>query len=210
MSNSLPDCVQYDLFSYRVFDYIPPLQQCYRCFKFNHTAKVCNSKQRCSCCSGDHFYRDCDKPNELCCANCNGPHLAISKLCPIKMKKIEEKRHKISYASITNTKIIDNSFPALPKANKTAKIPYKFNDLNNSSVSNVNIFPVTPVNNINNTVPNVNKPVLLKAEELKAQLLVNNDLTMAIVRTLISLANKTDNTPITTTTVKDMLFKNLS
>lgn len=34
LSNILPDDVQYDLFSCQVFEYVPPLQQYFRCFKF--------------------------------------------------------------------------------------------------------------------------------------------------------------------------------
>ncbi|RVE43378.1 hypothetical protein evm_011963 [Chilo suppressalis] len=97
------------------------LQQCYRCFKFNHSAKVCNGKQRCSICSGEHFYKDCNKPNELNCANCSGPHLAISNLCPVKVKKIQEKKSKVTYASTAATnntnmlkdKIYEEQFPTL-------------------------------------------------------------------------------------------------
>ncbi|XP_038222122.1 uncharacterized protein LOC119839754 [Zerene cesonia] len=69
LTNSLPENVQYDLFSYRVFDYVPPLQQCYRCFKFNHSAKICYGKRRCSICSGDHSYKECNRPDEICCVN---------------------------------------------------------------------------------------------------------------------------------------------
>lgn len=201
LSNVLPESVKYDLFSYRVFEYIPPLQQCYRCLKFNHSAKVCNGKQRCSCCGGEHSYRECDKPTQLCCANCSGPHLAISKLCPIKMRKIEDKKNKISYASVASTKKTTNEdFPPLPK-----KPAYNFNPVNKPfvnkpSVNNVNTIPVE----------NVNKEAPPKMEDLKAILLSSNDLTMAIVRCLVSLANSGDGSNITTKSIKEMLFKSLS
>lgn len=204
LSNVLPDSVKYDLFSYRVFEYIPPLQQCYRCLKFNHSAKVCNGKQRCSCCGGEHSYRDCDKPSQLNCANCSGPHLAISKLCPIKMKKIEEKKTKISYASVASTKKTTyDEFPTLP--NKPLKPAYNFNPVNKSTVNNPSTKNV-------NTLPvqNVNREAPPKMEDLKSILLSSNDLTMAIVRCLVSLANSGDGTNITTKSIKEMLFKSLS
>lgn len=94
LSNILPESVQYDLFSYRVFEYVPPLLQCFKCFKFNHSAKICNGSQKCSICAGDHLYKDCENSNSLNCINCGGPHLAISRVCPIKMKKISEKKVK--------------------------------------------------------------------------------------------------------------------
>ncbi|KAJ0169460.1 hypothetical protein K1T71_005583 [Dendrolimus kikuchii] len=211
LSNVLPDTVQYDLFSYRVFDYVPPLQQCYRCLKFNHSAKICNGKQRCSCCGGEHIYRECDRPNDLCCANCSGPHLAISKLCPIKMKKIEEKKNKITYATVANTKKVTNDFdfPPLPMTNKPAKSMHKPSLVNhvNTSVNNVN----TSVNSVNtsSSVQNVNKPSPSKLEDIKKQLLNDKELTAAIIRTLVDLANKRDDSPITTASIQDMLFKNL-
>lgn len=204
LSNTLPDTVQYDLFSYRVFDYVPPLQQCYRCMKFNHSAKICNGRQRCSCCGGDHIYKECPRPNDLCCANCSGPHLAISRECPIKMKKIEEKKNKITYASIANTKS-DTNFPPLP-----AKMVRQ--NVNKPLVNNVIKPPVLNVNK-QNIVQNTSKqlfPAAPRVNDIKSQLLNNNDLTMAIVRTLVELANKPgEGPPITTTTIKELLFKNI-
>lgn len=197
LSNVLPDNVQYDLFSYRVFEYVAPLQQCYRCFKFNHSAKICGSKQRCSICSGEHLYKDCDKQDEICCINCSGPHLAISKQCPVKIKKITEKKNKISYASVAQTKKPD--FPYLP------------------SPSNINVG--SPVNKFVNK--NVNKFVNNRSATLAAQdvshvedirnlIISNKDVLMALVQTLVELANTSDSSPINTLKIKDMLVKNLS
>lgn len=192
LSNVLPDNVQYDLFSYRVFEYVAPLQQCFRCFKFNHSAKICNSKQRCSICGGEHLFKECDKPTEICCLNCSGPHLAISRLCPIKMKKILEKKNNITYASATSTKMNKTAdFPPLPPpklVNKPVHI------LVNKS---------RPVNSVNKLkdVPSI--------EDIKTQIVSNKDVLMALVQTLVELGNKGDNTPTTLTTIKDVLIKNL-
>ncbi|CAK1540201.1 unnamed protein product [Leptosia nina] len=202
LSNFLPESVQYDLFSYRVFDYVPPLQQCYKCFKFNHHAKICNGKQRCSICSQEHFYKECPKPNEICCVNCSGPHLAISKLCPIKMKKIVDKKNKITYASVANSKL-NIDFPPLP----VCSIPVNKND-NTITVNN------TVSKNINNSLSkNVNKSIISKpvsqASNIKSQIIENSEVLMALVHTLVQIGNKTDDTPITTTFIKDILIKNL-
>lgn len=187
LSNSLPDNVQYDLFSYRVFEYVPPLLQCFKCFKFNHAAKVCNGRQRCSICSKEHFYKDCDNPTQLCCANCSGPHLAISKACPIKLKKIMEKKSNITYASAADSKKTEQ-FPPLEKT--------KFNN---------------PVNNVNTHLQNSVPPASAEKKpfDLKAELLQNSDLLSALVRTLVELGNKTDNSPITNNVIKDMLLKHI-
>lgn len=199
LTNSLPESVQYDLFSYRVFEYVSPLQQCYKCFKFNHSAKICNGKQRCSICSGEHSYKDCSRSDEICCINCSGPHLAISKLCPIKMKKILEKKNKITYASVAITK--DNTdFPPLPlraipvnkNVNSVNNVPKHVNEPVNKSV---NIKPISQAVNIS---------------DIKSQIIGNSDVLMALVHTLVQIGNKNDKEPITTSLIKDILIKNLS
>lgn len=85
---------------YKLYPYVAPLTQCYRCLQFNHPAKICKRTQKCSKCAADnHNYKDCNS-EEIKCANCNGPHLAISRDCPIKQKKLEEKKTKVTYASL--------------------------------------------------------------------------------------------------------------
>lgn len=201
LSNVLPDNIQYDLFSFRVFEYVPPLQQCFRCFKFNHPAKICNGKQRCSICAGEHNFRDCDKKENLCCVNCSGPHLAISKSCPIKMKKILEKKGNITYASVANT-ITTSDFPSLPtQSSSIVKTLPSINQSVHKLNKNVKI-----VNNVNKTVPEPN----LNQTQLKAQIANNKNILMAMVQTLVELGNKTDNEPVTTLFIKDLLLKNLS
>ncbi|XP_045530749.1 uncharacterized protein LOC123718382 [Pieris brassicae] len=195
LANSLPESVQYDLFFYRVFEYIPPLQQCFKCMKFNHYAKICNGKQRCSICSGEHSYKDCNKQNEICCVNCSGPHLAISKMCPIKMNKILEKKNKITYASIASTKD-NNEFPPLPpRSNPVNKKVISVNNAPKYVNKSINIKPVSQAVSIN---------------DIKSQIIANSDVLMALVQTLVQIGNKNDNEPITTTFIKDILIKNLS
>lgn len=204
LSNILPDHVQYDLFSYRVFEYVPPLQQCFKCFKFNHSAKVCNGKQRCSICSGEHLYKDCDKPNEISCVNCSGPHLAISKLCPIKIKKITEKKNKITYASVTQTKTTKDDFPPLmlPTAQKSVynRVNKNVNKSMPKSVNNVNINKSTSQTTHMDVCPT----------DIKTQIIGNNAVLMALVQTLVELGNNSDSSPITNATIKSILIKNLS
>lgn len=207
LSNILPNDVQYELFSYRVFDYVPPLQQCFKCFKFNHSAKICNGRQRCSCCAGDHFYKECPQPDELRCVNCDGAHLAVSRFCPIKIKKIAEKKNSISYANtaatVTNlsTKI---DFPTISN-NKPVQINNKSVNTSVGKVNNVNA-----KDGLNNSMTKTKEVIKLTRSELKAQLVNNEDIINALVSTLVELGNKNDNTPTTITSIKDKLIKNLS
>lgn len=123
-STSLPQYAYIKLFRYEVRVYIPPLLQCFKCLKFNHSAKACRGEQHCSSCAGRHSYKECDV-EEITCINCSGNHLAISRECPIKKQKMEEKKAKFmqkSYATVVNKPPTYNekSFPVLPKvADKT-------------------------------------------------------------------------------------------
>ena len=57
--------------------------QCYNCFKFGHVAKLCRQvHQSCKTCSENHHYTQCKSLVEKCC-NCEAPHSAADKRCPI-------------------------------------------------------------------------------------------------------------------------------
>lgn len=201
LSNTLPDDVQYDLFSYRVFEYVPPLLQCFKCFKFNHSAKICNNKQRCSICAGEHLFKECDNPNSLNCTNCSGPHLAISRLCPIKMQKILEKKNKITYADVSKSYV--KEFPALMNKND---ISHKNTPVVNNNVNNVvNKQTVkSPVNSSKNESINVTE------KKIDVEEIANNDVILkAIVKSLLHLANS-GNEAISVRRIKDIFLSNLS
>lgn len=125
-STSLPQYAYIKLFRYEVKVYIPPLLQCYKCLKFNHSAKACRGEQHCSSCAGRHSYKECDV-EEITCINCSGNHLAISRDCPIKKQKLEEKKAKFlmqkPYATVVNPPPTFNekSFPVLTKVNDKPK-----------------------------------------------------------------------------------------
>lgn len=105
-ATTLPQHAYIQLFRYPVHRYIPPVLQCFKCLKFNHSAKVCRSPQQmCSSCAGNHSYKECDV-EEITCINCSGSHLAISRDCPIKKQKIEENMKKYtqqSYATVVSS-----------------------------------------------------------------------------------------------------------
>lgn len=111
LSSTLPTHVYISMWRYTIHTYIPPLRQCYKCFQFNHSAKVCRNEQKCSLCSGPHFYKECNV-KEIKCCNCGGEHLAISRDCPIKIKKIEERKNKNTYSQ--SLQVDNNNFPPLP------------------------------------------------------------------------------------------------
>lgn len=61
----LPERVFIGYMSYEVKMYIPPPLRCYKCQRFGHVAAVYKGKQRCSKCSGEHAYGQCDKDARL-------------------------------------------------------------------------------------------------------------------------------------------------
>ncbi|KPI94440.1 Exosome complex component RRP41 [Papilio xuthus] len=56
---------------------------------------------------------------------------------------------------------------------------------------------------------NVNKQDFLPVENIKTQIVSNNDVLMALVQTLVEIGNRGDNSPTTLKTIKDILIKNL-
>lgn len=198
LSNTLPDSVQYDLFSYRIFDYVPPLLQCYKCFKYNHSAKICTNKQKCSICSEEHYYKECPKPDEIKCVNCSGPHLSISKQCPIKIQKLLEKKNKITYSSIVESK---SEFPPLTVNIVKKPIPYKL------PAKDVNIVKESKSSNKSNVNKKDN---IINNSDTFSEIINNKDIMGALVKTLVQLGNKTDDVQINHAIIKDYLINNLT
>lgn len=52
----LPSRVMVGFMSYIVREYVPPLLRCYKCQRYGHVGAVCEGKQRCGKCGGEHKY----------------------------------------------------------------------------------------------------------------------------------------------------------
>lgn len=97
----LPSHVKIDGIVYPISSYTEPVLQCYKCFRFKHTTKACNTtKLLCRKCSKSHSSND-DKIHSNCnssefCTNCKGPHPPLSRNCPLftKLKKANEEKSK--------------------------------------------------------------------------------------------------------------------
>lgn len=69
---------------------------CFSCYQIeNHTTSNCPTPQivKCSECSGDHFYRECNSERKKC-LNCNGSHRTMAMACPVKKEAIKKKREE--------------------------------------------------------------------------------------------------------------------
>lgn len=189
ISTNNPDHVTYDHIWFTVNDYIKPLLQCFKCYKFGHGSGACKGKQTCSICAGPHFHKDCDQTNNIKCSNCTGSHLAISISCPIKSAKMAEIKQKVqgkfTYASAAGKKPINNA-PTFCPSNYASSEP-----------KNVPIQSKTP-----------------RGRVIVSDIINNDILLNAITKTIIELLKRKQSQdvtdPITTVAIKEMLISNFS
>nr|CAH7721689.1 unnamed protein product [Callosobruchus chinensis] len=72
--------------------------QCYKCQGFWHTANTCKQKIRCVRCGEEHSVEICHRPKSSPrCCNCDGPHHAAYKLCPVRLKLNKTVRVAFTY-----------------------------------------------------------------------------------------------------------------
>ena len=100
-SHELPQDIYIGRSYYKVRPYVAKPVQCYHCQRLGHTSSSCKGRMRCMVCGENHNRNEC--PNrEPCCANCGGPHTAISNQCQQiqqahqieRLKATEGKTHK--------------------------------------------------------------------------------------------------------------------
>lgn len=66
--------------------FMPPLIQCYRCLRYNHTTRQCKGAKVCKVCGSKDEQHECNSPVESC-INCRGLHKADSMDCPEKKRQ---------------------------------------------------------------------------------------------------------------------------
>ena len=96
------------------------VDQCLKCYCFNHLKNSCSFGQRCSRCGEDgHFFSTCQK--DIKCCNCGGQHIAVSGSCQKRKDIIKTKRQALkqnkntTYA--TTAKPLQTSTPTTTKPN---------------------------------------------------------------------------------------------
>lgn len=114
----LPDSIDLNSWRFTVRPYIPPIKQCLRCLRYGHIGKYCKNAERCSVCGDNHNFKTCtmDTKNAIC-VHCQGQHIAISRDCPVKIRKMKENTdlfHKRSYNAVVKEK----SFPPLSQTDQ--------------------------------------------------------------------------------------------
>ena len=74
----------------------PWLFQCSKCLKQGHISTQRQNQQRCSKCSEEgHNYPECSQQLNKS-SNCQGNHTAVSKVCPVIQKRLQELSEKDS------------------------------------------------------------------------------------------------------------------
>ncbi|GBM09200.1 hypothetical protein AVEN_226706-1 [Araneus ventricosus] len=80
----LPDSVEFCFINQKIQPFIDRSRQCTKCFSFFHLTRVCEKSQACHLC-GTVYVGPCQGLAK--CSNCQGPHSATSKTCPMYSKE---------------------------------------------------------------------------------------------------------------------------
>lgn len=173
LSSSAPDHVTFDHIWFDVKQYVKPLLQCFTCYKFGHSRGSCKSRQICSICSLNHFYKDCDNRNNVKCVNCAGAHTAVSALCPQKAAKVAEIKDKIkgnvTYATVAAKEKTTFSSPSKQVPSKRALMSDVINSVDILGVMIKTIIDVVKLHNVKDT----GSPGPICAKSIKELLITN-------------------------------------
>lgn len=133
------------------------LTQCYNCQMFGHGSSRCMVKTFCARCAGNHKTTECEA-TIVKCANCNGPHKAMSPDCPSRetfnqMRLRAQPKSIVQKSQHYNTKTNYNTnFPntlnqgEIPNTSRRDNnLPYSHNFNNNS---NNNLFSFEELKNL--------------------------------------------------------------
>lgn len=150
LGNSLPQSVKINVVNFQVTNYIYPVVQCFNCYRYGHTSKLCRGNTRCRSCPKSH---NGDNSDDVCvgvgpyCVHCNNrEHSSTSKDCPeyrkqfnikkvmasenIAFKEAETIVNNPSYSKIvTNNRFsvlntVEN-FPPLPTPKAETQLPIR-------------------------------------------------------------------------------------
>lgn len=138
---TLPEYVYIDRVRCEVERYVPPVIQCFRCFRYGHTKDQCRGSKLCKKCGQGHDEDVCQEISEYCIYCQNTDHSSTSKRCPQheKQKKIKvtmadynltfkEAEKVVNFPSFSNAvrknrfsvlQNLDSDFPSLPSQRST-------------------------------------------------------------------------------------------
>ena len=85
-----PKKIKVEYLTVKVDLFVPNPLRCFNCNKFGPTNQCCKTRAKCQRCGKDKHEEHCDGPQ--ICSNCNGPHAASAKDCPVWKKEKEIQR----------------------------------------------------------------------------------------------------------------------
>ena len=124
--------------------YIPNPLQCYRCFKFGHHERQCNSDNHCKRCAANENETNYTDPSSkpFKCLNCGEEHYSTFRACKVWKKEKEiitiKYREGLSFAEAR--KIVDarhalGSYSNVTKSNTSKSVSLKVAQTQTSDVS---------------------------------------------------------------------------
>jgi len=110
LGDKLPKEIQLNYVLLPVNEYIPPVQQCYKCYKFGHSSKKCLNKKLCRTCLKEYHGDICN--DEPTCLHCKGDHTSIDRTCPeyTRQTKIKERMHSMKENFITASNLFPKNY----------------------------------------------------------------------------------------------------
>ena len=119
---TLPQSLKIGYLKVSVSQFIPAPMRCFKCQKYGHSSRVCNSKSICRKCGKDDHEGQCSGPDY--CVNCTGAHAASSKDCPRwrlenEIQRVRTER-KVSFAEAK--KVVEQMRPSSATASTYAKV----------------------------------------------------------------------------------------
>lgn len=111
-----------------------PVNQCLKCYKFNHTTQNCPSKTLiCSKCSEEgHTYKNCNSHN-IKCINCSGPHVAVAFKCQHKKQAQKDQNSNNTNPTQNPAQTVNQASYAGASAPPTATTKASSNSNSNNS-----------------------------------------------------------------------------
>lgn len=115
---SVPSCVYIHEMCVKVDPYTFPVTQCGKCWKFGHLSKFCPKN--------NHICPKCGDQHDNCmtttfkCPNCQGPHMALQKICPV-YKKEKRVRELMAEFNVTYRKALSMYISSTPISERLAR-----------------------------------------------------------------------------------------
>ena len=106
-----------------VTPFVPSPLRCFRCQRYGHSSKTCNSPEICRNCGQEKHDEECTLPTK--CANCKESHPANSKKCPTWIKEVQIQKvrteRKCSFSEARRLVAVDTSFSETSYAAQAAR-----------------------------------------------------------------------------------------